>query len=101
MKTIILIITSVILFSCAKEHNLSRISYQTQDTTLIPLVVMVNDVVVDTINNVGTFDCAHTTEYVLAETNKTYNVRIYNPTYDTSYTFRLNNNECELITIIK
>jgi hypothetical protein len=63
------------------------------------MIIKVNGTFVDSVTEVGSWDCYHTDEFILLPANNTWNVVIYTPNdviYDTVY---INVEECKLIEI--
>jgi len=99
MKWIIQILFCVLLVSCKEEYEYGRLSYQTHDSTLLPIIVKVNGYFVDSITRISDEDCTHTPEYTILISDNTYELTIYGTGYDSTKHVYINVNDCKLLNI--
>ena len=100
MKKFLYIVMLLGLFSCTKQENeFGRLSYQTNDSTNLPMIVKVNGTFVDSVTTLGTWDCYHTDEFILLLAPNSWDVTIYTPNEVIDTSVYIDVEQCKMLEI--
>ena len=99
MKNILKLLPILWMFSCIPNTEYGRVSYQTNDKTILPLIVLIEGKIIDSIQTKGDWDCEHTDEYVLVPTPFTGDIVIKGEDYNDTFSVVVTKENCTLINI--
>tara|TARA_R110002126_G_scaffold126956_1_gene269157 strand:- start:360 stop:659 length:300 start_codon:yes stop_codon:yes gene_type:complete len=99
MKTIIKLLPLLLIFSCIPQEEYGRISYQVESDTLLPLIVLIDGKIIDSIQTKGDWDCEHTDEYIFVPTPYIGEVVIKGDNYNDTFNVVVTKESCTFIEI--
>jgi len=99
MKKFLYIVLLIGLWSCNKRNNeFGKLSYQTSDSTNLPMVIQVNGTFVDSVTEVGSWDCYHADEFILLKP-EVWEITIFTPTTRIDTLILIKLEHCNMIEI--
>jgi hypothetical protein len=100
MRWVGLILILLLFGTCKPEYEYGRLSFQTQDSTLLPIVIKLGtNNTIDTITEVGNYDCYFTEKYIKLIAPHSYEFRFFGNNYDSTRSIYVQVDECRLYEI--
>jgi hypothetical protein len=100
MKWVGLILILLLFGACEPEYEYGRLSFQTQDSTLLPIIIKLGiNNTIDTITEVGNYECEYAEKYIDLIAPNSYEFRIFGNNFDSTRSVYVKENDCRMFTI--